>query len=484
MLHGINTPGSRRAAVLLVLLPAASAFGQCVEPCTVIHTIVGEAPGDQHGWVSNDVGDLTGDGIHDFLLTAPTNDAAGSNAGRVYVYDGASGVELFRMTGPAAGWWFGHDATTAGDWNDDGTLDLIVGAPFGGAGRATIHSGVDGSIIQTFNGQGGGDQFGFRVSGGGDFNGDGAPDVIIGAPNHDTGGPNAGRAYVYSGATNGLICAIDGDAAGDRFGSGVTFIGDVTGDGADDVAIGAMNAGPAGGGLAYAYRHIPGLNPCQRLFTMDPLAPAVNFGQWFMDGGPDVNADGTPDIYVNDFAANRAHVFSGTDGVRLEALTGDGNGQFGIGRLVEDVNGDGHDDLILAAWISPAGANQAGKAFVYSGADYAVLETFTHDVAGAGFGFDANDVGDVNGDGKTDYLVTAALDNANGGRGISYVLAGGFGTGDLDGSGGIDIVDLLDLLGAWGPCPGPCPPTCAADLDADCDVGITDLLLLLANWST
>jgi subtilisin family serine protease len=54
--------------------------------------------------------------------------------------------------------------------------------------------------------------------------------------------------------------------------------------------------------------------------------------------------------------------------------------------------------------------------------------------------------------------------------------------GDLDGDGEVGIADLLLLLAAWGDCPGPCPPSCPADLDADCQVGIGDLLALLAAW--
>ncbi len=55
--------------------------------------------------------------------------------------------------------------------------------------------------------------------------------------------------------------------------------------------------------------------------------------------------------------------------------------------------------------------------------------------------------------------------------------------GDLDGDGTVGIIDLLLLLGAWGPCPERCPPFCTGDLDGDCTVGIVDLLLLLANWT-
>ena len=54
--------------------------------------------------------------------------------------------------------------------------------------------------------------------------------------------------------------------------------------------------------------------------------------------------------------------------------------------------------------------------------------------------------------------------------------------GDLDEDGTVGVPDLLQLLGAWGPCDVPCPPSCPADLDDDCVVGVMDLLLLLGNW--
>ena len=54
--------------------------------------------------------------------------------------------------------------------------------------------------------------------------------------------------------------------------------------------------------------------------------------------------------------------------------------------------------------------------------------------------------------------------------------------GDLDGDGIVGITDFLMLLAEWGACPVPCPPACAADLDGDCAVGITDFLALLGNW--
>ena len=68
------------------------------------------------------------------------------------------------------------------------------------------------------------------------------------------------------------------------------------------------------------------------------------------------------------------------------------------------------------------GANQAGKADIFSGKDGTILDTYTHNVPFAQFGFDANGMGDVDGDGKIDYLVTAA--NDSGATGRAYLLAG------------------------------------------------------------
>lgn len=55
--------------------------------------------------------------------------------------------------------------------------------------------------------------------------------------------------------------------------------------------------------------------------------------------------------------------------------------------------------------------------------------------------------------------------------------------GDLDGDCIVGVLDLLSLLGAWGPCEQPCPPACTADIDGDCNVGVLDLFTVLANWS-
>ena len=93
---------------------------------------------------------------------------------------------------------------------------------------------------------------------------------------------------------------------------------------------------------------------------------------------------------------------------------GDG---FGIGPArAGDVDGDGHDNLVIGAWQHGSAAHSGGKVYVYSGKDGSVLSTFTGRIPGATLGFDADGMGDVDGDGEADFLVTSAWSLVNGVR--------------------------------------------------------------------
>ena len=118
----------------------------------------------------------------------------------------------------------------------------------------------------------------------------------------------------------------------------------------------------------------------------------------------DVDGDGVPDMYASDFtnaakgpSTGRVYVHSGTDGRRLLTLTGETAGEgFGIGPATAgDVDGDGHDDLIVGAWQYAGAAVSGGRAYLYSGKDGALLKTYTCRMPGDTFGFDAVGMGDV-----------------------------------------------------------------------------------------
>jgi hypothetical protein len=481
-----------------------TARAQFAEPVNVIHAWNGEQANDRFGRVNRIIGDVDRDGVSDIAVASPHNSTGGTQAGKVYIFSGASG-DLIRSHIGQTQWNFGNELAAVGDIDGDDVPDYIVGAPSGlvaapvGPGRAFLYSGIDGSEIHCWIGEADGDLFGRMVAGAGnevnggigDIDGDSVPDILIGAPNHDGAAVDAGRVYVYSGANvKTPYLVIDGEDAGDTFGFGIGGLGDVDKDGFGDFVVGAPQRESSGAGRAYAYS---GASGGLLLPRFDADATGNSFGLLFASGPGDVNQDGTLDIFVSDLGntalganTGRAYVFSGLDGSGIHTFTGAVAGEgLGVGRGCDDVNFDGSPDLLITAFRSSAGNTNAGRAFVFSGEDGSVLRTITNTIAFDFFGWSAVGAGDIDGDLTTDFLISAALSNANGFEsGRVYLIAGDIEPtpGDLDGDGMVGITDLLLLLAAWGPCPDPCPPSCAADFDGDCAVGIIDLLVLLANW--
>ncbi|MAT96711.1 MAG: hypothetical protein CL608_06165 [Anaerolineaceae bacterium] len=428
------TTASLGAALLLLLAVALAvgANGRIAEPdANVLYQLDGEQLGDAYGWIAMDLGDITGDGVHDLLTTAPFFlDDASTFVGKVYVYDGSDGTLLNTIIG-TSGAVLGYSANTAGDVNGDGVPDYVAGAI--GGSYAEVYSGADHSLLLHVDGAGG-DWFGSAVSGAGDVNGDGHADIIVGA--RFANADSSGAAYLFSGADGTLLWQQNGPAANAQLGSGTGLVGDVTGDGVPDQVMGAMGAGPFGGGEAYVFSGADG----SVVYTLTPKEPenAAVFGQFFASGAGDYDADGTPDVFVADYAATvdgvagtgNAFVYSGADGRRLAAFNGREPGAgFGPGRAVPDFTGDGYGDLVIGAWTSSAGSAAGGQLLIISGngpRPAQVVQTITGSIDGDNLGVDALPLGDVNGDGMTDFVGTAVGNNFFGlDVGHLFVVAGG-----------------------------------------------------------
>jgi hypothetical protein len=404
------------------LLPTKAEFAApFVEPVTIVHDWHGEATNDQFGWIARNIGDVDGDGVNDVTTSAPTNDEAGNDAGKVYTYSGKTGTLVWSVTGPEGG-QLGLGIEAAGDVDADGIPDVIAGAP--PANTAFIYSGRDGSVLRVLEGEDPNDAFGRKVADVGDLDGDGHAEVLVGAPGV---GEGKGRAYVYSGSDGAVLHTWDGENAGDGFGSagaGRAADGDVF------IVVGAPNAGEADRGRTYVYRGLVD-TPA---FVIESDDQGTRLGGMFVSVIGDVDGDGTQDVYASDWAhralgptTGRVYVHSGATGERLLTLTGEAAGDgFGIGPAdAGDVNGDGHDDLVIGAWRQANAAPMGGKIYVYSGSDGALLREITGKVMGETLGFDATGMGDVDGDGAIDYLVTSAWSAINGTRsGRMYVLSG------------------------------------------------------------
>jgi hypothetical protein len=386
----------------------ASASGSFVQPVHVLHTFHGPTTGRGafFGWAVSELRDVNGDGVTDVVIGEVNG---GSELqGRVWVYSGRTGRLLFRRSG-RAGEQNGYAIADARDVNGDGVSDVVSGAPGLGndVGHAYVYSGATGRTIARLHGPHRGDAFGAAVSGAGDVNGDGVPDLLVGAPGN---GANAGHAYVISGRTLRVICTLSARRAGDEFGDGVASTDDLNGDGVPDLIVGASGANP-GHGAAYVYSG----RTCKLLFRIRGERGNVAFGQFFVAGVGDVNGDGVPDVYVGDYASNNAGpaggfaaVYSGVDGSLLHAWRGAAGQGLGPGRSAGDVNGDGRPDIIVGNYTSSDGAPAAGKVQIFSGATGKRLRTITSTTPNENLGFDAVGIGDTNGNGTPDLLVSAA----------------------------------------------------------------------------
>jgi len=227
----------------------------------------GDSESDWFGSAVACAGDVNGDGFSDVIVGAPN--AAEWNTGTAYVYFGGVEMDSIAdvvMIHGSPHYEFGHSVAGAGDVNGDGFDDVVIGAwttdPIEvRVGTASIYFGgmtMDDVRDVYLHGENATDEFGKCVAAAGDINNDGYGDIIIGAPYNNDGGANTGKAYLYLGGDpmNEIAdISIFGEARDERFCSAVSSAGDVNKDCYSDFLIGAFenNANGTDAGRAYLF---------------------------------------------------------------------------------------------------------------------------------------------------------------------------------------------------------------------------------------
>ena len=349
------------------------------------------------GIAVDNLGDINGDSLDDVVI---------GRSSSVLIANPYSG-EVFRSHSPesarevlgGADYFYGGRLAALGDVNGDNTSDYAVSHANSSAaglnyGSVYVYSGANGELLYEFSGRETKDTFGITLAYAGDVNGDGYNDILAGTPQ----GYHSRKGYVdiYSGKDGTLILHLEG-SSNKEFGRGASGIGDVNGDGFDDLAIGEPYADKGSRWFAGAVHFYSGMDGTL-ISTQFGTNQSALLGGLIKRGG-DANGDGIPDLIALAEGRPSVYVFSGSDLTRIYQVR---NGSLDYRSSISfagDFNQDGNEDFMAGdQFYTPDGINARGKVWLYSGIDGALLWEKTGEGTQLGFGQALVNVGDTTGD--------------------------------------------------------------------------------------
>ena len=209
-----SSAGSESGAAYLLYGPVSTTYTLGYSDAK----LTGESDWDNAGYSVSSAGDIDGDGNDDLLVGSRWEDSGGAAAGACYLVTGpitgtaSLSTAQAKLIGGASNESAGSDVAGTGDLDGDGYGDLLVGAE----GHASLGTNTGAAFIvlgpitgtlalsdeawATMQSEAVGDKLGYAVAAGQDMDGDGTPDVVLGAPYEDGNGTSSGGAFLFSGA--------------------------------------------------------------------------------------------------------------------------------------------------------------------------------------------------------------------------------------------------------------------------------------------
>jgi len=413
-------PGSLPLAALLAAFtvlhagPSSSAVFRVDNPMPAANA--------QFGASVAGLGDQNGDGVPDFAVGVP-------GADRVDIFSGKDRTLIRSLHDPEghSGLNFGYAVVGVGDVNGDGVEDIAVGSPgpFGSLplpcdplgpvcsppewGRVFLFSGATGAMIRKIVPTSEYYAFGFSLAALGDVNGDGVPDIAVGAP--ELLNNRWGEVYAFSGATGAQLWVFretpyPAKQAIASLGQFLAPTGDLNGDGRRDLLAAAPFHDNTGGGTLLGGKVFVLSGANGAVIRSHQAASPLNNGFFggTLSGIGDQNSDSIEDYLIGHRGTNEVLLYGGASGVLLRSISSPANAGSSLLAFARagDRDGDGKDDF----WV---GIPESKRASLLNGQG-SVLLTLTDPGAAPpnsqlGFASRLARIADLNGDGKAELLV-------------------------------------------------------------------------------
>jgi hypothetical protein len=461
---------------------------------------------DTAGFSVSSAGDVNGDGWSDMIISAHFQVVSGlaGNTGKTYVVYGSAALSAlqsislgsvggsvpgFVISGWQAGEESGTSVSSAGDFNGDGKADMLVSAYFNdtagtNAGMTYVVLGKNGNVAVdlediknniggfAIRGENASDFSGVSVSSGGDINGDGLGDIIIGAiiGGSANANPYSGKTYVVFGRSTanatidlGQVAAgvggfaIVSSADDEQSGHSVSSAGDINGDGLADIILGAPFKAEGGGANTGHSFVVYGKSSTTQVNLTDignNIGGFAIIGQGAQDlsgysvgAAGDLNGDGLADLIVGAHGYDAAH--SGVQTGRSYIIFGSKTGAFAAGTAVDNTGTSAIDTFTSTGSQTLAGGTGNDR-FFSNGADvmlggmgkdsfwlYGTMITALQNKYGAGG--NTRQLAKIDGGGGIDTLVLAS------GWDLDFSSISNTSVGNIEGASRINSIERIDL---------------------------------------